>query len=59
MKKTFLVLPPLIGMPLGKDNMFVCVVLRARKFSLSIGMNGESVISDLVSSTCPAGTEME
>ena len=46
-------------MPLGKDNMFVCVVLRARKFSLSIGMNGESVISDLVSSTCPAGTEME
>ena len=58
MNETFLFLPPLIGIPFGKDKMFVCMELRARKFSLSIGMNGESGMSDLVSSTIPAGTEI-
>ena len=47
-----------MGMPLGKERMLVCLVLRAKKFSLSMGTKGESGMSDLVSSTKPAGTDM-
>ena len=47
-----------MGMPLGKERMLVCLVLRAKKFSLSLGTKGELGMSDLVSSTKPVRKEM-